>query len=204
MSESSLQIANASQSANNLLTQLVMDLKSGHIRRCESLGLKQEEMQLLQSLTIDDLHYISNSSVSVLQFNIHHENFYRLVQHARREQMRTQRIDRALSLGGSIELMQHMFGLSSLEVANRRRIAGIDVRPGRGVVLSEEESATLWQRWQLATVENIDSGEGLDVMMLAAEQMDVSLTAVWHAVRSWGQTHRMNVSAESSKKKISR
>ncbi|GKX48889.1 MULTISPECIES: DUF2857 domain-containing protein [Pectobacterium] len=204
MSESSLQIANASQSANNLLTQLVMDLKSGHIRRCESLGLKQEEMQLLQSLTIDDLHYISNSSVSVLQFNIHHENFYRLVQHARREQMRTQRIDRALSLGGSIELMQHMFGLSSLEVANRRRIAGIDVRPGRGVVLSEEESATLWQRWQLATVENIDSGEGLDVMMLAAEQMDVSLTAVWHAVRSWSQTHSMNASAESAKKAISR
>ncbi|AIK12775.1 conserved hypothetical protein [Pectobacterium atrosepticum SCRI1043] len=204
MSENSLQIANASQSANNLLTQLVMDLKSGYIRRCESLGLKQEEMQLLQSLTIEDLHYISNSSVSVLQFNIHHENFYRLVQHARREQMRTQRIDRALSLGGSIELMQHMFGLSSLEVANRRRIAGIDVRPGRGVVLSEEESTTLWQRWQLATVENVDSGEGLDVMMLAAEQMDVSLTAVWHAVRSWSQTHRMNISAESAKKTISR
>ncbi|GKV90407.1 MULTISPECIES: DUF2857 domain-containing protein [Pectobacterium] len=204
MSESLLQIANASQSANNLLTQLVMDLKSGYIRRCESLGLKQEEMQLLQSLTIEDLHYITNSSVSVLQFNLHHENFYRLVQHARREQMRVQRIDRALSLGGSIELMQHMFGLSSLEVANRRRIAGIDVRPGRGVVLSEEDSAALWQRWQLATVENVDSGEGLDVMMLAAEQMDVSLTAVWHAVRSWSQTHSMNVSAESAKKAISR
>ncbi len=204
MSESSLQIANVSQPANNLLTQLVMDLKSGYIRRCESLGLKQEEMQLLQSLTIEDLHYISNSSVSVLQFSLHHENFYRLVQHARREQMRVQRIDRALSLGGSIELMQHMFGLSSLEVANRRRIAGIDVRPGRGVVLSEEESAALWQRWQLATVENVDSGEGLDVMMLAAEQMDVSLTAVWHAVRSWSQTHRMNISAESSRKTISR
>ncbi|RLM24722.1 hypothetical protein BIY29_08355 [Brenneria alni] len=203
MSENSLQIANASQSANNLLTQLVMDLKSGYIRRCESLGLKQEEMQLLQSLTIEDLHYIANSSVSVLQFSLHHENFYRLVQHARREQMRIQRIDRALSLGGSIELMQHMFGLSSLEVASRRRIAGIDVRPGRGVVLNEDESAALWQRWQLAAVEDADSGEGLDVMMLASEQMDVSLTAVWHAVRSWSKAHSVNVPhAESARKSV--
>ncbi|ATZ93004.1 MULTISPECIES: DUF2857 domain-containing protein [Dickeya] len=185
MSENLLQAANVAQAANNLLTQLVMDLKSGYIRRCESLGLKQEEMQLLLSLTIEDLHYLSNSPVSVLQFQIHHENFVRLIQHARREQLRSQRIDRALSLGGSIELMQHMFGLSSVEVANRRRIAGIDVRPGRGVVLSEQESEELWERWQKAAVSDIDSAEGLDVMMLAAEQMDVSLTAVWHAVKGW-------------------
>lgn len=201
MSENVLQIANASQTANNLLTQLAMDLKSGYIRRCESLGLKQEEMQLLQSLTLEELHYISNSSVSVLQFNIHHENFYRLVQHARREQQRMQRVDRALLLGGSIELMQHMFGFSSLEVANRRRIAGIEVRAGRGVVLSEEESTTLWTRWQQADVDNVDSGEALDVMMLAAEQMDVSLTAVWHTVRSWNQTPGMKASRNESSRK---
>lgn len=201
MSENLLRIANASQTANNLLTQLAMDLKSGYIRRCESLGLKPEEMQLLQSLTLEELHYISNSSVSVLQFNIHHENFYRLVQHARREQQRMQRVDRALLLGGSIELMQNMFGFSSLEVANRRRIAGIEVRAGRGVVLSEEESTALWARWQQAEVDNVDSGEALDVMMLAAEQMDVSLTAVWHTVRSWSQTPGMKASRNESSRK---
>lgn len=121
-----------SQTTNSLLTQLVMDLKSGYIRRCESLGLQPKEMKMLQSLTIEDLHYLANSEVSVLSFQINHENLMRMLQQARTEQKRLQRIDRALAFGGSIELLQHYFGLSSVEVAARRRIAGIGVRPGRG------------------------------------------------------------------------
>ena len=44
-----------------------MDLKSGYLRRCESLGLAREEMQMLQGLTIEEIHYLSNSEVSVIQ-----------------------------------------------------------------------------------------------------------------------------------------
>ncbi|UAN63364.1 DUF2857 domain-containing protein [Serratia sp. JSRIV006] len=176
-----------SQTTNSLLTQLVMDLKSGYIRRCESLGLQPKEMKMLQSLTIEDLHYLANSEVSVLSFQINHENLMRMLQQARTEQKRLQRIDRALAFGGSIELLQHYFGLSSVEVAARRRIAGIGVRPGRGIVLTDEDNATLWRIWQKAEIYNIDSADGLDVMLLAAEQMDASLTAVWHAVRGWHQ-----------------
>ncbi|MEK8874224.1 STY4526/YPO1902 family pathogenicity island replication protein, partial [Escherichia coli] len=86
------------------------------------------------------------------------------------------RIDRALALGGSIELMAFYFGLSSVDVAARRRIAGIDVRPGRGVTLSDEESAELWRLWQKAGITDVESADGLDVMMLAAEQMNIPLT----------------------------
>lgn len=174
-----------SQATNGLLTQLVMELKSGYIRRCESLGLTTEEMQLLHSLTVEDLHYLLNSPVSVLTFQIHHENFSLMLQHARREQQRMQRIDRALALGGSIEMMQHYFGLSTAEVAARRRMTGICIRQGRCAALSDEDNATLWHRWHKANIEDPSSAVGLDEMMLAAEQMDVSLTAVWNAVRSF-------------------
>ncbi|WP_244566680.1 STY4526/YPO1902 family pathogenicity island replication protein, partial [Escherichia coli] len=54
-----------SQATNGLLMQLVMDLRSGYLRRCESLGLAREEMQMLQGLTIEEIHYLSNSEVSV-------------------------------------------------------------------------------------------------------------------------------------------
>ncbi|WP_317471983.1 DUF2857 domain-containing protein, partial [Cronobacter sakazakii] len=109
---------------------------------------------------------------------------------ARTEQKRLQRIDRALALGGSIELMANYFGLSSTDVAARRRIAGIDVRPGRGNALGDEENAALWRQWQKSGVEDAESADGLDVMMLAAEQMNVSLTSVWHAVRGWHKTRQ--------------
>lgn len=172
-----------SQTTNSLLTLLVMDLKNGYIRRCESLGLQQQEMQMLQNITLEDLHYITNSQVSILTFQIHHENLVRMLLQARREKKRMQQIDRALASGGSIELMQHYFGLSSLEVAARRRIAGITAKPGRGVILTEKEHNQLWTLWQQEGLFDIDSAEGLDRIMAMAETMNTSLTAVWHAVK---------------------
>ncbi|MEQ1977524.1 STY4526/YPO1902 family pathogenicity island replication protein, partial [Xenorhabdus sp. SGI240] len=96
-----------SQATNSLLMQLVMDLKNGYIRRCEALGLAPAEMLMLQSLTIEDLHYLGNSPVSVLSVYVHHANLVRILHQARIEQQRMKRIDRALELGGSIELMHY-------------------------------------------------------------------------------------------------
>ncbi|WP_340609715.1 DUF2857 domain-containing protein [Xenorhabdus bharatensis] len=174
-----------SQATNNLLLQLVMDLKNGYIRRCEALGLAPDEMLILQNLTIEDLHYLGNSPVSVLTIQIHHSNLARILHQARIEQQRLQRIDRALELGGSIELMRYFFGLSSLEIAARRRIAGMTVKPGRNSPLTEEENQALWQRWQAAKIADTDSAEGLDMMLEMAAHHQISLTAVWHAVKDW-------------------
>ncbi|EHB8339692.1 DUF2857 domain-containing protein [Escherichia coli] len=179
---------NLSQATNGLLMQLVMDLKSGYLRRCEALGLSREEMQMLQGLSIEEIHYLSNSEVSVLRLDINHNNLVRMLQQARTEQKRLQRIDRALALGGSIELMAFYFGLSSVDVAARRRISGIDVRPGRGITLSDDENSELWRLWQKAGINDVESVDGLDVMMLCAEQMNIPLTAIWHAVRRWHTT----------------
>ncbi|EAW5623285.1 DUF2857 family protein, partial [Salmonella enterica] len=60
-----------SQAANTLLFNLVMELKSGNIRRCEALGLEPEEMRMLRELSSDDLLYLSESKVSVLDVRIH-------------------------------------------------------------------------------------------------------------------------------------
>ncbi|WP_415668738.1 DUF2857 domain-containing protein, partial [Xenorhabdus nematophila] len=176
-----------SQATNSLLLQLVMDLKNGYIRRCEALGLAPSEMLMLQSLTIEDLHYLGNSPVSVLSVQIHHANLARILHQARIEQQRIHRIDRALELSGSIDLMHYFFGLSSLEVAARRRIAGIAVKSGRVSVLTEAENGDLWQRWQAAKIRDADSADGLDIMMDVAEHHDISLTSVWNAVKEWQQ-----------------
>ncbi|HFV0660420.1 TPA: DUF2857 domain-containing protein, partial [Escherichia coli] len=138
--------------------------------------------------SIEEIHYLSNSEVSVLRLDINHNNLVRMLQQARTEQKRLQRIDRALALGGSIELMAFYFGLSSVDVAARRRISGIDVRPGRGITLSDDENSELWRLWQKAGINDVESVDGLDVMMLCAEQMNIPLTAIWHAVRGWHTT----------------
>ena len=135
---------NLSRAANGFLLDLVMELKNGFIRRCDKMGLTSEEIATLKDMTIEDIHYIINSEVSVLSFQINQDNLARLMTQAREEQTRKQRIDRALALGGSIKLMEHFFGLMSNDVAARRRIAGIKVRAVRGTVLSDEQSTELW------------------------------------------------------------
>jgi len=177
---------NLSRAANGFLLDLVMELKNGFIRRCDKMGLTGEEVAALKDMTIEDIHYISNSEVSVLSFQINHENLSRLLNQARAEQTRLQRLDRALALGGSIALLSHFFGLPSSEVATRRRIAGIKVRAGRGTVISDEESARLWSIWvKNGNAVSCDTEEGLEIMLLAAEEMNIPLTAVWNAIRKW-------------------
>ncbi|WP_337024485.1 MULTISPECIES: DUF2857 domain-containing protein [unclassified Pantoea] len=182
---------NLSRAANGFLLDLVMELKNGFIRRCDKMGLTSEEIATLKDMTIEDIHYIINSEVSVLSFQINQDNLARLMTQAREEQTRKQRIDRALALGGSIKLMEHFFGLMSNDVAARRRIAGIKVRAGRGTVLSEEQSTELWEIWAANDSKTLrsETDEGLDLMLLAAEQMDISLTAVWNTVLKWESEH---------------
>ncbi|QCP62321.1 DUF2857 domain-containing protein [Pantoea sp. SO10] len=182
---------NLSRAANGFLLDLVMELKNGFIRRCDKMGLTSEEIATLKDVTLEDIHYIVNSEVSVLSFQINQDNLARLMTQAREDQTRKQRIDRALALGGSIKLMEHFFGLMSNDVAARRRIAGIKVRAGRGIVLSEEQSTELWEIWAANGSQKLrsETDEGLDLMLLAAEQMDISLTAVWNTVLKWESEH---------------
>lgn len=182
---------NLSRAANGFLLDLVMELKNGFIRRCDKMGLTSEEIATLKDVTIEDIHYIVNSEVSVLSFHINQDNLARLMTQAREDQTRKQRIDRALALGGSIKLMEHFFGLMSNDVAALRRIAGIKVRAGRGTVLSEEQSTELWEIWAANDSQTLrsETDEGLDLMLLAAEQMDISLTAVWNTVLKWESEH---------------
>jgi hypothetical protein len=170
---------------NALLTQVLMELKSGNIRRCEAMGLTLEEIQELNRLTVEDLHYLVNSSVSILTFHINHTNLNMMLAQARQEQIRIQRIDRALALGGSIEMMQCYFGLTAAEVSTRRRLAGIPTRQGRNQTPTEAEEISIWEQWRNSKIDNLDSLEALEVMMMIAEQQDIALTSVWTLVKGW-------------------
>ncbi|CEE94250.1 DUF2857 domain-containing protein [Xenorhabdus koppenhoeferi] len=190
----------SSLSGNGLLTDLVMEIKSGSLRRCESLGLSQEEIRMLNNLNIEDLHYLSNCSVSVITYQIHHENLHLLLEHSRVEQERNQCIERALALGASTEMMNHYFGLFPIDVSTRRRLAGLRVSVGRASNLREKDIEIIWQRWQKAEFPNVDSSEGLELMMLLAEELEVSLTSTWNLVQ--GILNPSHIKKRSSKRVV--
>ncbi|CDL84537.1 DUF2857 domain-containing protein [Xenorhabdus cabanillasii] len=169
-----------SMSGNNLLTDLIMEIKSGNLRRCESLGLSPDEIRMLNNITLEDLYYLSKSQVSVITYRIHHENLHLILEQSRIEQKRNECIDRALALGASIEMMHHYFGLSPVDVSTRRRLADLRVSVGRSSNLSEQDREALWSRWKKSDIQNINSPEGFEMMMLLAEELALSLTAIWN------------------------
>nr|WP_258167293.1 DUF2857 domain-containing protein [Scandinavium goeteborgense] len=174
-----------SQAANQILLQLVMELKTGNTRRCEALGLPADIIRTLRNITLEELQCVCNSRVSVLSFAVNTNNLLRLIEYARDECQRNERVDRALTLGASIEIMRHYFGLNGCDVAMRRRIAGIKVRDGREYTLSDEELAEVWEHWVRTGSEDLYETSSLDALMLISEETNMSLTAVWRAVREF-------------------
>jgi hypothetical protein len=174
-----------SQAANQILLQLVMELKTGNTRRCEALGLPADIIRTLRNITLEELQCVCNSRVSVLSFAVNTNNLLRLIEYARDECQRNERVDRALTLGASIEIMRHYFGLNGCDVAMRRRIAGIKVRDGREYTLSDEELAEVWEHWVRSGTEDLYEASSLDALMLISEETNMSLTAVWRAVREF-------------------
>ncbi|ORM84320.1 hypothetical protein HA42_04865 [Pantoea deleyi] len=188
---------NLSSATAAILSSLLMDIKCGNIRRCESLGMSVEEIRALSGLSLDELHYIGQSKVSVLDVTVNHENFWLILNQARNEQARMLMIDRALELGGSMELMDKYFGMSPSDVSARRRLMGIESRQGRTQSLTEEQDAQLWAEWKSAGLSSPESHQALEAMMLAAELHGLSLTAVWTKVCQWCReaSHSLSVTA---------
>ncbi|BBV00347.1 DUF2857 domain-containing protein [Providencia hangzhouensis] len=173
------------QAGNHLLTELVMEIKNGSLRRCESLGLTDDEIRLLNCLTIEDLHFLSQSPVSIITYQIHRENLRLLLTRAKEVQHQNLIIERCLTLGASIELLNHYFGLAPAEVSARRRLSGIRISVGRSQGLSDSQQTELWHRWQQGGAPDLETQRGLNLMMLCAEHMNVSLTTVWNMMQQW-------------------
>ncbi|VFS12355.1 Protein of uncharacterised function (DUF2857) [Citrobacter koseri] len=131
-----------------VLTHIVQALKEGQIRYCESLGFSPQELCELTRLTADDILFLSNSAVQFITTHIDHEMLGRMLARMEQERLFQQRLEEALSLGASIEFINHYFGLSTPEVCARRRLIGLFVRQGRNNAPDEQMETLVWNEWQ--------------------------------------------------------
>lgn len=170
-----------------VLTHIVQALKEGQIRYCESLGFSPQELCELTRLTADDILFLSNSAVQFITTRIDHEILGRMLARMEQERLFQQRLEEALSLGASIEFINHYFGLSTPEVCARRRLIGLFVRQGRNNAPDEQVETLVWNEWQKTGVNKLDSPEALTAMMAMAREHDLSLTVIWNLLRQWTQ-----------------
>ncbi|MCW2474436.1 MULTISPECIES: DUF2857 domain-containing protein, partial [unclassified Symbiopectobacterium] len=170
-----------------ILINVLRALKNGNIRYCEKLGFNHDEMIAINRMTLDEFFIISRASTQFMNVRIHHEALHRLLIQSGKEVELQHQINRAISLGGSLELINRYFGLTCHETCARRRLLGIRVAQGRTPHPDENTDSAIWLRWQKQGTENIESLHALDTMMQITEELSgvsdaPSLTAVWHRI----------------------
>ncbi|HAT1685492.1 TPA: DUF2857 domain-containing protein [Klebsiella oxytoca] len=174
-----------------VLTEALHALKEGNIRHCESLGFTYNELEAINALSMDELFILSRASASFLHVTIHHEVLRQLLAQTRQEMELQQRINRAIALGGSIDLLSQFFGLSSGEISARRRFMGITISQGRTRIPDEETDARIWREWQQRRPTRLLSMDALDEMMDITDVLSeagtpedelLSLTVVWNRI----------------------
>lgn len=172
-----------------VLTDALYALKEGNIRHCEALGFTYNELEAINNLSMDELFILSRASASFLNVTIQHEVLRQLLAQTKQEIQLQQRINRAIALGGSIELLSDFFGLSSSEISARRRFIGISVSQGRTRIPDEDTDARIWRQWQQHRPDTLLSMDALNVMMDITEALSgtteddsLSLTVVWNRI----------------------
>lgn len=174
-----------------ILTDAIHALKDGNVRHCESLGFTYDELNAINRLSMDELFILSRASSQFIHVTINHEVLRQILAQTKQEIYLQQRINRAIELGGSIDLLNQFFGLSSNEISARRRLVGISISQGRSRIPDEKTDAQIWTMWKKKRPDNLFSLEALDAMMNITEELSgsgdsdeeaLSLTVVWNRI----------------------
>lgn len=170
-----------------VIAQALHDLRNGQLRRCQSMGFCDEELEALKEPALASV--LANAFVNWCSVSINHDVFRRLLEQARNAQKEDEMIDRMLSLGASTEMVGKFYGLTHQVVATRRSMLGLPKRRGRHPTLDEEQDTLLWKRWKATAgagqVDVHDEQAVLCVAMDLAEEMALPLSVVWAAITGW-------------------
>ena len=84
-------------------------------------------------------------------------------------------------------MLNSYFGLTTSKVSARRSLLGNQEPMGRKPAATEEEEKLIWDLWQehKGDVQTIESTEGLELLILIAEETGINLTEIWKLVSRW-------------------
>ncbi|MFK1437601.1 DUF2857 domain-containing protein [Pseudomonas aeruginosa] len=170
-----------------VIAQALHDLRNGQLRRCRSMGFREEELEALKDPATASV--LANAFANWCSVAINHDVFRRLLEQARDSQKEEVAIERMLLLGASTDMMSKFHGLTHQVVATRRAMLGLPPRRGRYPTLDEEQDTQLWKRWKAATrageVDVRDEKAVLHVAMDLAEEMALPLSVLWTTIVGW-------------------
>lgn len=170
-----------------ILHQAIAFIRDGNMRRARALGFSDEELRELRRMTATDIDAISSDGPVVCRLAVDHEVLLVLIRRLTQDQDRDAMIDRALTLGASVQMMSEYFGLTGNDCSTRRQLLGLPSRQGRLAMPGESAEHDAWHRWQQITDDpKVERSLGdISGMMVLAEETGIPLAVVYTLIKRW-------------------
>ncbi|WP_392562222.1 STY4526/YPO1902 family pathogenicity island replication protein [Orbus sturtevantii] len=138
----------------SILHMVQNNITQGKIQSLIDMGFTLAQLQRMKDLSYNQIVHIASSQVLIIDVNINHQMFDVVLNRAQEHEARSLVIDKAISLGASIEVLNHYFGLSTTDISSSRKLKDLSISKGRLRKPSEQEKLIIWEKWVLQKKDN--------------------------------------------------
>ncbi|OCG64091.1 hypothetical protein A9G48_03980 [Gilliamella sp. wkB18] len=129
-------------------------INHGKIQSLIEMGFTTEQLQRMKDLSYSQIVHIANSQVLLINVSINTQMFDVILARAGEYEERIRIIDKAISLGASIETLNSYFGLSTADISCSRKLKDLTTSKGRLRKPNENEKIIIWQKWEAQKADN--------------------------------------------------
>ena len=159
-------------------------LAEGDVNALLDLGFLIDEIKAIEKLTLKELEHLSRLGAHFLTVKVNHSCFATSLRHVRHEARGERLQDELLRRRAPVAMMQTLFGMTTFQYANRRKLLGLGgIGVGRPSLPSEEENHAVWYAWH----EHAHLPEPLRYLEIS-RKTDVPLNVIWALVQAWEQS----------------
>jgi hypothetical protein len=165
----------------HILRHSVQILAEDDLKSLFDFGFSTEEIQAIAALTIKELNHLGRLGERFLEVKVDHQRLARSLAHVRREAAADALQNELLLLRAPAAMMRALFGTTSIQYANRRKLLGLSgVGVGRPAVPCEETEQAIWKAWR----QQAHRSEG-ERYRATAKETRLPLSVIWAVLRAW-------------------
>lgn len=175
---------NKSEYALSTLMFVIRLAAEGDFRTPLKLGLNEKQIYELLTLTNQEIHdmaMMAKANFMTIKFDQEALNVALRINAVK--SLRRKEIFQMLDAGASYPVMHHLYGLTSENMANFKKIMNLPKNEGRPINATESEAHELWDLMKPAG--GLDSDELAKLLLNAHQKTRVKINTIWVLLKEW-------------------
>lgn len=177
-------IDNKSEYALSTLMFVVRLAAEGDFRTPLKLGLSEQQIHQLLALNNQEIHdmaTLAKANFMTIQFDQEALNVALHINAVK--SLRRKEIVQMLNAGASYPVMHHLYGLTTENMANFKKMMNLPKNEGRPLNATETEEHELWELMKPAG--GLDSEDLAKLLLNAHQKTQVKISTIWVLLKEW-------------------